>query len=144
MNCNSASYTRYVNPFYALCAMFKTADKIQKNTMDEFIKNCIETNHLYCECTSNGEKKTIDVTYNEKLKNTKDSLKETFLSDGTLAFELDSVVKVVRKAIDISVTNDCKVSIGEISILHEESNGTEEKPWMRSKVTVEMPYKIYK
>lgn len=82
------------------------------------------------------------IIYNKGLEESDNPIRDSFKSDGTLWFEMESMMKVFQTAVGLSATSSKSVTIGQMKISHEDCEGTEDKPWMTLRTIVEMPYII--
>ena len=72
------------------------------------------------------------IIYNKDLKESDNPIRDSFKSDGTLWFEMESMTKVFQTAVGLSAISSKSVTIGQMKISHEDCEGT----------IVEMPYII--
>lgn len=120
----------YISPIEAVSIMIQDKDIIKENELSGL-----------CDVE---ELKDVPfkVTYDKDLEIGNSYLKDSFISDGTLWFELESLMKIVQAVIGLSATKNKPITIGKIKISNEDCKGTKDKPWLTLRTICEMPYII--
>lgn len=124
----------YISPIDAMSIMFQDKELFSKTQ-----------NGMVLRGTCDVQGKTglsYKIVYDKNLEESNNPIRDSFKSDGTLWFEMESMMKVFQTAIGLSATSSKSVTIGQMKISHEDCEGTDGKPWMRLRTIVEMPYII--
>lgn len=120
----------YISPIEAVSMMVQENYTVSKTELSGFCNVKDLTNVPF------------KVIYDKDLKNGEDCIKDSFISDGTLWFEMESIMKIMETAVGLSATRNKTITIGKIKISNEYYKGTKNRPWLTLKTTCEMPYII--